>query len=249
MKDDQGIFQKDEILDRQKQHKDIEKVIERGQKMYQKELNDYLTYIHNLYNNLIINLHTKKEEFLQLQCLEDLMRTENEESQRLVQEADNEIFELKSELRIMKKNLNIKNTKEIFPNDIIDYIFKKMVSENLAEHPNFNSYADSENTESFTCLKTSGGKYLKKLCAIVYFIEKMRQRYKDVNLSDKEIKLLKKKVDIEEKKMFDNHVKVTFYNEGKLEYFLISMDSPEKQSKYTFKHLKEESCAYWFLLC
>lgn len=148
-------FKQDEENNKQKQAFEIERTIDKANRLYQKELSDYLSYIHNLYSNCVINENNKKEELIQLNCLQEALIEENDELRRLIQETDHEIQEIKAEMNLYKKSLNVKTTTEIFPYNVVEFINKKLSGENLAEHHNFAPYAKNENLEAFFNLKVS----------------------------------------------------------------------------------------------
>jgi hypothetical protein len=55
----------------------------------------------------------------------------------------------------------------------------------------------------------------------------------------------KNQIDAEMKKDFQNQVRVSFFKDDKIEYFLISLKTKDKKDNYTFSDLKQEACDYW----
>lgn len=47
------------------------------------------------------------------------------------------------------------------------------------------------------------------------------------------------------KKDFINQVRVSFFKDDRIDYFLISLKTQDKKDNYTFSDLKQESCDYW----
>ena len=140
-------------LNSQSKIKEFDLTIEKGKKQYEKELNDYNTYISNLYLKLKNELKKKQQDLTQLNCLLDTLSSENEDLHLQLQETQNEITEIKSGIENLKKSMNVKDSKEIFTNDFINTVCKKLQKENLMEHPKFHSYLKKDNIDSFKTLK------------------------------------------------------------------------------------------------
>jgi len=65
---------------------DIEKKIQIDDKIYEKEVEDYFSYVLNLHQEAFHNYNKLEEKLLSLNCLKDKLCDENEELFRLIQE-------------------------------------------------------------------------------------------------------------------------------------------------------------------
>lgn len=146
------LKQKEHIM-LQKQNLEFDKTVERGKRQYEKELFEYFNYISGLSLSSRNELIKKKEDMIQLKCLLDMLSSDNEDLQRQIQESENEIYDIKIELKIYKKSINIKKVKEVINNNVIEIVCKKLNHENLLEHPKFQSFSNKNNIEFNRSLK------------------------------------------------------------------------------------------------
>jgi hypothetical protein len=132
---------------------EIEKKIQLDDKIFEKEVEDYFSYVLNIHQEAFYNYKKLEEKLLSLNCLKDQLCDENEELFRLIQENKDELNQIKVEKSQFKATNNVQGLEEMYRVSPIEFINSLLSKEDLTAHPKFKRLIRPEIAEALVCLK------------------------------------------------------------------------------------------------